>query len=85
MVCFDDIAIAVGRRDRGAEALPLFREQHSPPTAEPPVELLAPAGRDAEQDDLRDAIRVSFGVGESQYAAPRPPDHQPSIDIEVLT
>jgi hypothetical protein len=42
-----------------------------PRAAEEPVELLVPPGRDDEQDHLRDPIRMRFGVGERQRAAPR--------------
>jgi hypothetical protein len=83
VVRLHDVPSSLGGGHGSAEAVPLLGEEDGHAAPEGPVELLAPSGGDAEEDHLRDPIRVPFGVGEGQGAAPRAPEYQPSVDAEA--
>src|SRR5690348_15533515 len=76
----DDVALLFSNGERLAEPLPLFGELDRYPTTEDPVKLLVASRRDPKYDQLRDSLRVRFGISERQGAAPGAAEHQPALD-----
>ena len=82
-VALDDGGIRGGRRQHSPQPRPLLGKEHRDAAAEQPVEFGVAAGRHPEQDQLGDAVRMAFGVGQGQRAAPRSAKHQPAVDLQV--
>jgi len=83
-VGLDDIAAALGFRQRCAQTLPLFGEEDGDPTTEEPVHFRVSAGRDPEVNHLADPLGISLGVGEREGTAPGAAEYQPIVDLQVL-
>ncbi len=79
----DDVAAAQSLGQGAAPSLPRLGEEEAQSVAKEPVELFAPAGRDAEEHECADVSGKTFGVGQRQSATPRSAEDQPVPDAEV--
>ena len=83
VVGVDQAAVALVLRHAVAEARPLGGVQ-APDVAGDPLDLAARARGDREQHELADALGVGLRVREAERAAPRPAEHEPALDLELL-
>ena len=72
------------RESARGTACHMLGEQHARAVLIEPIELLAAQQEDAAQHELADRARMRLGVRERQRAAPRPAEHEPALDREVL-
>src|SRR5450631_4258634 len=67
-----------------AVGLPVVREELGGAVLIEPAYLGIPEQENTAQNDLADPLRIGLGVGKPKRAAPRPSEHQPALDAQML-
>ena len=49
-----------------------------------PIDLLLAKEKDAAENEFRDAVGMRLGIGERKRRTPRPTEHLPALDAQVL-
>ncbi len=75
---------ALQHRNGCDELLPQVGEDRRCTALVEPLDLVPPQREDPAQHQLGDRLGVALRVGERQCTAPRPPEHLPPRDAEVL-
>src|SRR3954469_11817276 len=75
---------AFAGRNRCNVAFPVIRKEGARAGLIKPLQLELREKKNAAQDELAHARRVSLGIGERQRRAPRASKDQPSIDVQVF-
>src|SRR6202050_2345872 len=76
--------VALVRRDRVAIGFPVIGEQIAGAMLIEPTNLGVAQQKDSAQHQLGHPIRVCFGVGQRERAAPRPAEYQPALEAQML-
>src|SRR5262249_28493074 len=78
----DQITPLVGRNGL-EEGFPGVREDEAGALLVEPVDLLWPDEEDATKDQPSHPLGMRLRVGETERAAPRPPEHDPALNTEL--